>query len=259
MTGATVAMRLLVIIPAFNEQEALGGLLRELQALPGERGVELETVVVDDGSADRTAEVARAGGARLLRLCRNLGIGGAVQAGLVLAHREGFDFAVQVDGDGQHPPGELHRLLEAARGSGAAGVVPDLVIGTRYRDAGGFRSTALRRLGSAWLRMVLRAVTRLTLSDPTSGFRLYGARAQRLFADTYPYDFPEPESLAMACASGLCVTEVAVKMRERQGGRSSISGYQSIYYMLKVTVAVVLTYLRTRRRGHGREAADAAV
>lgn len=248
-------MRLLVIIPAFNEQEALGGLLDELEALPGEAGVELETVVVDDGSADRTAEVARVHGARLLRLCRNLGIGGAVQAGLQLAHRERFDFAVQIDGDGQHPPGELHRLLEAARGSTG----PDLVVGTRYRDnPGGFRSTAMRRLGSAWLRGVLRAVTRLQISDPTSGFRLYGARALRLFADTYPYDFPEPESLAMARASGLRVAEVPVTMRERQGGRSSISGYKSAYYMCKVTVAVVLAYLRTRRRGRGDEERDAA-
>jgi glycosyltransferase involved in cell wall biosynthesis len=266
-------VRLLVIIPAFNEQEALGGLLRELQALPGEPGVALEIVVVDDGSADRTAEVARAGGARLLRLCRNLGIGGAVQAGLVLAHREGFDFAVQIDGDGQHPPGELHRLLEAARGAGPdrrtdlapdllPDLVPDLVIGTRYRDATGFRSTALRRLGSAWLRLVLHAVTRLAISDPTSGFRLYGARALALFAETYPYDFPEPESLAIARASGLRIAEVAVAMRERQGGRSSISGAAPVYYMLKVTVAVVLAYLRTRRprtlRARGPEDGDAA-
>ena len=233
-------MRLLLIIPAFNEQEALGGLLTEIKALPAIDGVSIDTVVVDDGSSDRTQEVARANGARVLRLCRNLGIGGAVQAGLQLAHREGFDAAVQMDGDGQHPPGELTRLL-AARG-------PDLVVGTRYREGTGFRSTVLRRLGSAWLRGILRVITRLRISDPTSGFRLYGARALRLFAETYPYDFPEPESLAMARAAGLEVTEVAVTMRERQGGHSSISGYTSIYYMFKVTVAVLLAYLRTHRR-----------
>jgi glycosyltransferase involved in cell wall biosynthesis len=186
MTVPTLPVRLLVIIPAFNEQAALGSLLREIKALPDEPGVALATVVVDDGSLDRTAEVARAGGARLLRLCRNLGIGGAVQAGLVLAHREGFDAAVQIDGDGQHPPSELYRLVAAARGPDA----PDLVVGTRYlhRDRAGFRSTALRRLGSAWLRLVLRIVPRLAISDPTSGYRLYGARALRLFAETYPYD-----------------------------------------------------------------------
>src|SRR5579862_7482263 len=117
-------MRLLVIIPAFNEEEALGGLLVELRGLAN-LGVDVEILVVDDGSADRTADVARAGGARVLRLCGNLGIGGAVQSGLRLAYREGFDFAVQIDGDGQHPPSELRRLIESAKGS----PVPDLIVG----------------------------------------------------------------------------------------------------------------------------------
>lgn len=238
-------MRLLIIVPAFNEEEALSGLLAEIRALaPGDVGADISTVVVDDGSADRTADVARAGGARVLRLCRNLGIGGAVQSGLRLAHREHFDYAVQVDGDGQHPPGELKRLLATAR----EGAPPDLVIGTRYVDKDNFRSTLLRRLGSWWLRTLLRVVTRLKLSDPTSGFRLYGPRALRLFDETYPYDFPEPEALAIAKAAGLSIKEVPVTMRPRQGGRSSIAGFSTIYYMLKVTIAVVLTYVRARRR-----------
>lgn len=237
-------MRLLVIIPAYNEQEALGGLLAEIRALEP-IGMTLETVVIDDGSIDHTADVARAGGARILRLCRNLGIGGAVQSGLRLAHREGFDFAVQIDGDGQHPPTELRRLVEPAVGSTPG---PDLVVGTRYLDSNGFRSTALRRLGSGWLRLMLRVVARLRVSDPTSGFRLYGKRALELFDETYPYDFPEPESLAVARAAGLKIVEVGVTMRERQGGRSSISGFGSIYYMLKVSLAVALAYVRARGR-----------
>jgi glycosyltransferase involved in cell wall biosynthesis len=237
-------VRLLIVIPAYNEEEALAGLLSEIRALdPAAVGAELETVVVDDGSTDRTAEVAHAGGARVLRLCRNLGIGGAVQSGLRLAHREQFDFAAQVDGDGQHPPSELVRLLEAARAEPA----PDLVVGTRYRDKANFRSTALRRLGSWWLRVLLRIVTRVKCSDPTSGFRLYGRRALRKFHETYPYDFPEPESLAIARAARLSVVETPVTMRERQGGRSSILGFSTVYYMFKVTIAVVLTYIRALR------------
>ena len=231
---------MLVIIPAYNEQEALGALLGEIRALAN---ADLEAVVIDDGSEDRTAEVARAGGARVLRLCGNLGIGAAVQSGLRLARREGFDYAIQIDGDGQHPPSELRRLLEAIGQTG-----PDLVVGTRYRDpADNFRSTPLRRVGSWWLRVVLRVVARVRVSDPTSGFRLYGTRALALFDETYPYDFPEPESLAIARVAGLAISEVPVKMRQRQGGRSSIAGFSSIYYMLKVTIAIVLTYGRARR------------
>lgn len=236
-------MRVMVVIPAYNEEQALGALLDEFRALPASADV-LVPVVVDDGSTDRTTTVAHAGGARVLRLCRNLGIGGAVQSGLRLAHREDFDAAVQMDGDGQHPPAELGRLLAAAREHDA----PDVIVGTRYRDKSNFRSTPMRRLGSWWLRMLLRVLAGLELSDPTSGFRVYGPRALRLFDETYPYDFPEPESLAVARVAGLTVSEVPVTMRERQGGVSSIAGLNSIYYMFKVTIAVVLTYVRARIR-----------
>lgn len=235
-------MRVLIVIPAFNEQEALGGVLDEVKALTT-ADARVEAVVVDDGSRDRTAEVARAHGARVLRLCGNLGIGGAVQSGLRLARREGFDCAVQIDGDGQHPPSELARLLEAARGADQ----PDLVIGTRYRDKDNFRSTLLRRIGSWWLRTLLRVVARVKVSDPTSGFRLYNQHALELFDEAYPYDFPEPESLALARRAGLHIVEQPVTMRPRQGGNSSIIGFSTLYYMLKVTIAIVLTTVRTRR------------
>jgi glycosyltransferase involved in cell wall biosynthesis len=231
-------LRLLIIIPAYNEQASLAALLDEIRAL-GDIGATVETVVVDDGSTDRTADVAEAGGARVLRLCRNLGIGGAVQSGLRLAYREHFDAAVQCDGDGQHPPGEIKSLL-AIQG--------DLVVGTRFANKTTFRSTALRRMGSWWLRVVLRVLTRLRVTDPTSGFRLYRARALQLFDSVYPYDFPEPESLAIARAAHLTIAEAPVTMRERQGGRSSIGSFSAVYYMFKVTIAVMLTYIRALGR-----------
>jgi len=238
-------MRLLIVIPAYNEEQSLAALLTEIRSLR-EPDTEIETIVVDDGSADRTTEVARASGARVLRLCRNLGIGGAVQSGLRLARRENFDFAVQVDGDGQHPPGELRHLLEVARREPA----PDLVIGSRFLtkpDPTTFRSTVTRRVGIWWLKVLLR-LTRLKVTDPTSGFRLYGRRALRLFDANYPYDFPEPEALAVARAARLAIAEAPVKMRERQGGTSSIGPFAAAYYMLKVTLAVLLTYVRAPRR-----------
>jgi glycosyltransferase involved in cell wall biosynthesis len=243
-------MRILVVVPALNEEQALGPLIAGLRALfsasRGDTALSGQIVVIDDGSSDDTAAVAAASGARVVRLCHNLGIGGAVQSGLRLALREDFDCAIQVDGDGQHPPGEIVKLLAALRSSPP----PDLVIGTRFAaDAeAGFRSTLLRRIGSRWLRLLLRLVTGLGLTDPTSGYRLYGRRALQLFSRSYPYDYPEPEALATARAAGLRIVEVPVRMRERQAGRSSISGLSAPYYMLKVTLAVVLSYLRASRR-----------
>lgn len=228
------------VIPALNEEQALPPLLAELRA-HADRDSQL--LVVDDGSGDRTLEVAARAGARAVRLCRNLGIGGAVQTGLRIAAREGFDLAVQIDGDGQHPPSEVAKLLATQSQPSP----PDLVVGTRFAASGGFRSTPMRRFGAWWLRILLR-VLGVKTSDPTSGFRLYARRALDLFSQTYPYDYPEPEALAMARAAGLTIAEVPVTMRERQGGASSISGLSAPYYMLKVTLAVVLAYVRNRRR-----------
>jgi glycosyltransferase involved in cell wall biosynthesis len=240
-------MRLLVIVPAFNEEAALAPLLDELtRTLPSLPDIEARAVVIDDGSSDRTAEIARAQGTRVVQLCRNLGIGGTVQTGIRLAFREGFDSAVQMDGDGQHPPGEIHKLVAPLR----ATPPPDIVIGTRYIDHEGFNSTALRRFGALWLKCLIRALTGVTISDPTSGYRVYGPRALRLFDRNYPYDYPEPEALVIALAAGLSIVEVPVVMRERQGGASSIFGWRVPYYMLKVTLAVLLAFARNvRRRG----------
>ena len=238
-------MRILVVVPALNEERSVGPLVTDIRAEGARLGVEIVPVVIDDGSTDRTAEVAAAAGARVVQLPKNLGIGGAVQTGLRMAWREGFDCAVQIDGDGQHPPGELGKLIEALGTEPA----PDLVVGTRYGDdRQGFQSTVLRRVGSGWLRWVLRAVAGVHSTDPTSGYRLYGARALALFERTYPYDYPEPESLAMARAAGLSIREVSVVMRPRTAGASSIRTWRTVYYMLKVSVAVALCYVRSVRR-----------
>jgi glycosyltransferase involved in cell wall biosynthesis len=234
-------VRVLIVVPALNEERALPPLLEELRRGFPQPGIETSVLVVDDGSSDGTAEVARAAGVRVARLSRNLGIGGAVQCGLRVGFREGFDCAVQIDGDGQHPPAELPKLLTAFGDPSS----PDLVVGSRFLENGGFRSTWLRRIGVIWLRLVLWFLG-IRVTDPTSGFRLYGRRALAIFNRTYPYDYPEPEALAIAKAARLRILEVPVDMRPRQGGRSSIAGLQTMYYMIKVTLAVVLSFVRSR-------------
>lgn len=233
-------MRLLIVMPAFNEAVALPALLAELYGVAAREKLDLDVVVIDDASKDQTAEVARRSGARVVQLCRNLGIGGAVQTGLRLAAREGFDAAVQMDGDGQHPPAELRKLIEALQ----ATPMPDIVIGSRYLEQQGFQSTWLRRAGIAWLRWVVKLLTRRTVTDPTSGYRVYGRRALKLFARTYPHDYPEPEVLVLARTAGLTVKEVPVIMKARQGGQSSIRSFRAPYYVFKVTAALVLAFLR---------------
>jgi glycosyltransferase involved in cell wall biosynthesis len=239
--------RALVVIPCLNEEAALPRVVADVRAAEATLPAELTVVVIDDGSTDATARIGRELGVRVVRLCRNLGIGGAVQTGLRLGAREGFDCAIQLDGDGQHPAAEMGALLERFAREPAV----DLVIGSRFAGSGAFRSTFMRRVGIAWLALLLRLLLRLRVSDPTSGFRLYGPRALALFDDVYPYDYPEPEAIAVAIVAGLSVAEVPVTMRERQGGASSISGLFTAWYMLKVTFAVLLTFLRSlagRRR-----------
>jgi glycosyltransferase involved in cell wall biosynthesis len=239
------SMRVAFVIPALNEEETLSGVIEEVRTTAAALGLESTILAIDDGSVDNTAEVGRRAGARVVQLCRNLGIGGAVQCGLRVALREGYDCAIQIDGDGQHPASEVKNLLEPMKSLPQ----PDVIVGTRYLSKDGFRSTALRRAGAWWLRVVLR-ILGIKVTDPTSGFRLYNKRALTLFDQTYPYDYPEPEALAIAQAARLRIIEVPVTMRERKAGKSSIAGVHAPYYMLKVTMAVVLSFIRNWRSGH---------
>lgn len=221
--------KVLVIIPAYNEQEAILNTVRAVQSYG------FDYIVVNDGSKDDTLAVCHKNNLRVLDLAQNLGIGGAVQAGHKYALRNGYDVDIQVDGDGQHDPGYLQDLVnEITKGA-------DLVIGSRFvekRD--GFQSTALRRMGIVWFKALLRMLTGSTVTDATSGFRACGRRAIELFCASYPADYPEPESIAVALKHGLSVKEIPVSMRERQGGKSSIGGLSSLYYMVKVSLAICI-------------------
>ena len=233
-------MRCLAIVPAYNEEGSVGVVVEEL----AHHAPDVDVLVVDDGSTDKTAEVASAAGARVVRLPFNLGIGGAMQTGYRVASEEGYDLAVQVDGDGQHDP----RGLADLRATLDANPDVDMVAGSRFleSDSEGFRSSRSRRLGIRIFSWLLNRIVGESVTDPTSGFRMVRRSGINLFARDYPHDYPEVEVLVMLHAHRLSVREIPVVMRPRLDGISSITAGQSVYYMLKVTLAVTIAILRRR-------------
>jgi glycosyltransferase involved in cell wall biosynthesis len=230
-----LALRGIAIVPAHNEEAAVAGVVGEIRAFDPA----LEIVVVDDGSTDRTAAVARAAGARVLSLPFNLGIGGAVQTGFRLAREEGFDVAVRLDGDGQHVAAELPKLLAPILDGTA-----DLVVGSRFAGARDYRPPLARRLGIKLFAAVVSLLTRQRVTDTTSGFQACNRRAITLFAADYPHDYPEVEATVMVFKHRLRLTEVPVAMRERTAGTSSIGAFSSVYYAVKVLLAVFVALSR---------------
>ncbi len=229
-------MRVAVIVPSFNEGRNLPRLAEGLRV----HAAGCDICVVDDGSTDDTASVAASLGWTVLRLPLNLGIGGAVQAGYLWALERGHDVAVQIDGDGQHDPAFLDALLAPVKAGQA-----DLVIGSRFLTDGGFRSTAVRRAGIRYLSWFLRLRCGARVTDATSGFRAASRSAIELFARYYPSDYPEPEAIALAKRAGLRLAEVPVRMSERAHGQSSITALRTLYYLVKVSLALVLLPSRT--------------
>jgi glycosyltransferase involved in cell wall biosynthesis len=228
--------RRIAIVPAYNEEECVAQVIDELRAFdPG-----LEIVIIDDGSVDRTTQVARAKGVHVLRLPFNLGIGGSVQTGFRYAYENGFDLAVRVDGDGQHDPAQLGAVVEPVlRGE------VDICVGSRYRERGdGYRSTAPRRVGIRILAATVSVLTRQRVTDPTSGFQALNRKGITLFAADYPHDYPEVEGLVMLIRHRLRFSEVPVAMRPRAAGKSSIRALSSVYYMVKVLLALFVGSFR---------------
>ena len=227
--------RALVVVPAFNEAGNVERVLSEIRGLKDAPDV----VVVDDGSLDGTASAAAEGGARVVRLPFNCGIGAAVQTGLRLALEEGYEFAARLDGDGQHDPRALCGLLAPLEAGRA-----DFVIGSRYLEREGFQSSAPRRLGSHWFSALLRLVCGQRISDPTSGLWAANRRATAVLAAEYASDYPEVDAVLHLVRQGCVITEVPVTMRARRAGRSTIDAPRAVYYMLKVTIALAAGRLR---------------
>src|SRR5215207_6569262 len=227
--------RTLIIIPALNEEDTIAQVIADIhENIPW-----ADIAVVNDGSADRTGAIAEACGAVALHMPYNVGIGAAVQTGFLYAARYGYEVTVQTDGDGQHPPSEIPRLVSALLEGDA-----DMVLGSRYIEDRGYHTPVPRRLGIALLASIISLVTGRRCTDPTSGFRASNERTIRLCARTYPHDYPEPEAIVLLHRAGLRVREIPVTMAARQGGRSSITPLRSGYYMLKVILAILISLLR---------------
>jgi glycosyltransferase involved in cell wall biosynthesis len=229
----------IIIIPAYNEEKNLGSVLAAILRDAPEYGV----LVVNDGSSDRTSAVARSfDRVRVIDLPDNIGIGGAVQTGFLYSLAAGAELAVQVDGDGQHKPSEIPKIA----GPVLAGEA-DVVIGSRFLEGSGFRGSFPRRLGIRFFQMINAVILGERFTDSTSGFRAYNRRAIEILSRTYPDDYPEPEAIYILKKKGLRIHEAAVDMESRWAGKSSISIWHSLYYMVKVCLAIFVLLLRRER------------
>jgi len=229
----------LAVVPAYNEQESIARVIDSLH----EHVPHFDVLVVDDGSTDRTGEIAQALGARVVRHPFNLGIGGAVQCGFIYALEHGYDYMVQVDADGQHCPDQIERLQDAMRADRRL----DMVCGSRFlTKEHGYPAPISRRTGIHIFAFLMSRIVGQRVSDPTSGFRLYNRRAIALFARDYPHDYPEAEAVLMVHHHRLRMAEVPVRMLQRDGGVSSIRSGKSVYYMIKVLFAIFIGLARAR-------------
>jgi len=230
--------RVIVIIPAYNEAASIAGVVKQAQ----EALNEAEILVINDGSADATGQLAAKQGARVINLPYNLGIGGAIQTGYKYAQKNGFQIAVQLDGDGQHDPYQVKMLVDKIRGEDL-----DLVIGSRFINKEGYQSTLLRRIGIIYISLIIYLLTKKRILDPTSGFRACNRRAMDYFVRYYAADYPEPESIVNLLRDGLRVGEVPVVMQERSGGTSSIRELGVFYFMIKVSLDMLIGAFKNKK------------
>lgn len=228
-------MKHLIIIPAYNESECIEQTVMDII----KKAPDFDYIVINDCSTDNTSEICHRNHFHIIDLPSNLGIGGAVQTGYLYAARNGYDIAVQVDGDGLHDPVFLNDMAQILEREDC-----DMVIGSRFLEKHGFQSSGIRRVGIRYFTYLIKALTGRVITDPTSGLRMVNRRTLELFAKNYPKDYPEPESVVAVLRNGGKVKEIPVIMRERSGGVSSISPIKSIYYMVKVSLAILVEMFR---------------
>lgn len=231
--------KVLIMIPAYNEEANIERVTDELiRSCP-----QYDYVIINDCSKDGTEDILKKRGYNYISLATNLGIGGAVQSGYLYAAENDYDIAVQLDGDGQHDPAYISKLIEPILNGEA-----DIVIGSRFIEKNGFQSSAARRAGIKVIRGVIRLCCGVSVTDPTSGFRACGRKAAEFFSKNYSNDYPEPEAIVSSALEGFRIGEVPVIMRERGGGVSSINVIRSIYYMIKVSLSLLICRIGQKRR-----------
>lgn len=224
-------MKVLIIIPAYNESENIEKLIDDIKKLCPFA----DYLVVNDCSQDDTEEILHRINATYMCNPVNLGIGGTVQGGYVYALKNGYDIAIQVDGDGQHDISYLKDMIEPIEKGEA-----DIVIGSRFIEKQGFQSSAGRRFGINFLSRLIKLCTAIQIKDVTSGFRAVNHKFIKIYADDYPQDYPEPEAIVAGVMHGGVIKEIPVMMKERTGGASSINLRKSVYYMIKVSLAIII-------------------
>ncbi len=239
MTPQEQGGSLLVIVPAFNEQATIAGVIREVKQVLPEVGV----VVIDDGSADATAALARHAGAAVLALPYHLGLGGAVQAGYKLAYELGYQYVIRIDADGQHDARDIPGLFEALRESGC-----QMVIGSRFLESDDNHTSFMRKTGVRFFRTVLRLILGKSVRDPTSGFVGVNREALQVFSRSFPLEYPEIEALVVLQRRAFRFMETPVRVRPRMGGKSSITALKSVYYVVHVLLGVLVNILKFERR-----------
>ena len=232
-------MKIAAVIPAYNEQDAIRFVVESINKTSRETGIPVIPIVVDDASTDDTIASLNETSCVVLSLPVNLGIGGAVQTGFQYARELDFTHVIQVDGDGQHPPEAIPAMVRKMEEMDW-----DVIIGSRFLDKDGFRSSTLRRMGIRWFAFLNNVLTGYSIKDSTSGFRLVNRRAMEIIAENYPDDYPEPEAVILYARHKLKVGEIPVQMKARRGGTSSIDSFQAFYYMWKVTLGVLFSRIR---------------
>lgn len=237
-------LKVAIIIPCYNEQDNVLNLYNEIKGLNYAPEYHIEPIFINDCSKDSTLGILANHNIKHIDLPVNLGIGGAVQTGYKYALRNEYDVVIQMDGDGQHPPFEMEKLLMPISKNES-----DVVVGSRYLTNEGFQSSFLRRIGINYFKWLNKKLVGVTINDSTSGYRALNRKALEIVSEYYPDEYPEPEAIILYALNNLRIAEVPVTMRERQGGQSSIHSYKTVYYMFKVTLGTIFLYIRLKFNG----------